>query len=45
MKLLLLIALVALLIALVTAARRRSGPRITTITRDRETETRDRDDA
>jgi hypothetical protein len=44
MKLLLIIALVALLIGLVTAARRRSGPKITTITRDRD-ETRDRDDA
>jgi hypothetical protein len=45
MKLLLIVALVALLIALVAAATRRSGPRITTITRDRENETKDRDDA
>jgi hypothetical protein len=45
MKLLLIVALVALVIALVAAATRRSGPRITTITRDRENETKDRDDA
>jgi hypothetical protein len=44
MKLLLIIAIVVLVIALVAAATRRSGPRITTITRDRD-EAGDRDDA
>jgi hypothetical protein len=45
MKFFLIIAIVALVVALVAAATRRSGPRITTITRDRDNETKDRDDA
>ena len=45
MKLLLIIAIVALVVALVAATMRRSGPRITTITRERDDETGDRDDA